>query len=257
MPYATIKGIQLFYDSLGEGRDDQPPILLIHGSTVTGQIDWGKIAPRLAARYRVFIPDCRGHGKSEGTHTYSFRELADDMAVFIREMGYEKAHIIGHSNGGNVALVMLVETPEVVKTAVLQAANAYVTPYLIDREPVVMDPDYYARNNPGEVELMIKAHGNMHGEEYWRELLTRTMKEIISEPNYTKEILARVDRPALVIMGSDDKVNAPDRHAQFIAENIPGAELWIPEKTGHNVHLEHPAEWISRVLDFLQRRGQA
>jgi len=257
MPYATIKGIKLFYNSLGADSDDQSPIILIHGSTITGQIDWADIAPRLAASYRVFIPDCRGHGKSEGTHTYSFRELADDIAVFIRKMGYEKAHIIGHSNGGNVALVMLVEYPEVVKAAVLQASNAYVTPYLIKREPVVMDPEYYARNNPGEVELMIKAHGHKHGEDYWRELLTLTMKEIITEPNYTKEILARVNRATFVVMGSDDKVNAPDRHAQFIAENIPGAELWIPEKTGHNVHVEHPDEWISRVLDFLQRRGQA
>jgi pimeloyl-ACP methyl ester carboxylesterase len=56
-------------------------------------------------------------------------------------------------------------------------------------------------------------------------------------------------------MGSEDKVNAPDRHAQYIAGNIPGAELWIPEKTGHNVHMEHPDEWVAKVLDFLQRRG--
>ena len=257
MPYATIKGIKLFYNSLGAESDDQSPIILIHGSTVTGQIDWGEIAPRLAARYRVFIPDCRGHGKSEGTHTYSFRELADDMTVFIQKMGYEKAHLIGHSNGGNVALVTLVEHPEVVQTAVLQAANAYVTPYLVEREPVVMDPEYYVQNNPDDVITMKAAHGPKHGAEYWRELLTITMKEIISEPNYTQETLARVNRPSMVIMGSDDSVNAPDRHAQFIAENIPGAELWIPEKTGHNVHLEHPDEWITKVLDFLHRRGKA
>jgi pimeloyl-ACP methyl ester carboxylesterase len=68
--------------------------------------------------------------------------------------------------------------------------------------------------------------------------------------------LAKVRRPTFVIMGSEDKVNAPDRHAQFIAENIPGAELWIPENTGHNVHLERPAEWTVKVLDFLLRRGR-
>ncbi len=83
-----------------------------------------------------------------------------------------------------------------------------------------------------------------------------TMKEIITEPNYTMQTLSQVERPTLVIMGSDDRVNAPDRHAQFIAENIPNAELWIPEKTGHNVHMELPDEWIKKVLDFLNRRGQ-
>jgi pimeloyl-ACP methyl ester carboxylesterase len=255
MPSIHVNGINLHYDSLGKNEGNRTPILLVHGSTITGQIDWGDVAPRLATHYEVLIPDCRGHGKSDGTHTYSFLELAGDMVELVRKMGYEKAHIIGHSNGGNVALVTLVEHPDVVQTAVIQAANAYVTPYLRDREPVVLDPDYYLSHNPNDVALMRSAHGPKHGDDYWRELLTLTMKEIISEPNYTTEILSKVNRPTLVIMGSDDKVNAPDRHAQFIAENIPNSELWIPEKTGHNVHLEMPDKWIAKVLDFLHRRG--
>jgi len=36
---------------------------------------------------------------------------------------------------------------------------------------------------------------------------------------------------------------------------VPNAELWIPEHTGHNVHLERKDEWIAKVLDFLKRRG--
>ena len=62
-------------------------------------------------------------------------------------------------------------------------------------------------------------------------------------------------RPVLVIQGANDRVNAPGRHAQFIAENIPGAELWLPEGVAHNVHRERPDEWLTRVLDFYQRRG--
>jgi 3-oxoadipate enol-lactonase len=82
-----------------------------------------------------------------------------------------------------------------------------------------------------------------------------TMKEIISEPNYSPADLQRVNRPTLVIMGTEDKVNAPDCHAQYIAENIPGAELWIPEGIGHTVHKEVPDLWLEKVLDFLERRG--
>jgi len=256
MPYAEVNGIQIYYEAFGEDRQGYLPIVLIHGSTITGALDWKDIAPRLATLYRVLVPDCRGHGKSEGTHTYSFRELAGDTAAFIRKVGYDRAHLIGHSNGGNVALVTLLEHPEVTQSAVLQAANAYVTPYLIEREPVVLAPDRYARNNPEEVRQMIAVHGPRHGEDYWRELLTMTMKEIISEPNYAPEDFHRVRRPVFVIMGAEDTVNAPDRHAQFIAGNIAGAELWIPERTGHNVHHERTDEWIEKVLDFLQRRGQ-
>ena len=53
-------------------------------------------------------------------------------------------------------------------------------------------------------------------------------------------------KPTLVIMGANDSVNAPDEHAQYIANNIPDAELWIPEKTGHNVHLERNAKGMDR-----------
>jgi pimeloyl-ACP methyl ester carboxylesterase len=46
------------------------------------------------------------------------------------------------------------------------------------------------------------------------------------------------------------------RHAQYLAENIPGAELWLPEGVRHNVHMERPDEWLERVVGFLKRRGK-
>ena len=80
--------------------------MLIHGSTIDSHTDWDSIAPDLAGGYKVFAPDCRGHGRSNNPcMSYSFKELADDVAAFVHAMGYERAHIIGHSNGGNVALV--------------------------------------------------------------------------------------------------------------------------------------------------------
>jgi pimeloyl-ACP methyl ester carboxylesterase len=258
MPTIEINNANIYYQAYG---DDQPghahaPIVLIHGSTVDSHTDWDSIAPELAKRYRVFAPDCRGHGRSNNPRmSYSFKELADDVATFVRTMGYERAHIIGHSNGGNVALVTLLEHPEVVQTCIPQAANAYVTRYLTEREPKVFDPDRVAREAPDWMNEMIALHDQVNGKEYWRDLLWLTMKEIISEPNYSPAELARVEKPTFVIMGAEDTVNAPDEHAQYIANSIPNAELWIPEKTGHNVHLERREEWLAKVLNFLERRG--
>ena len=256
MPYIEINDAKIHFQEYGEGRTDQSPIVLIHGSTVDSLTDWETIAPALARHHLVFTPDCRGHGRSNNPLTsYSFKELAGDVVAFVRAMGYEKAHIIGHSNGGNVALVTLMEHPEVVQTCIPQAANAYVTRYLIEREPGVFDPDRVGREVPEWRDEMIALHGEANGTEYWRDMLWLTMKEIISEPNYAPSELARVERPVLVIMGADDPVNAPDEHAQYIASHIPDAELWIPENTGHNVHMERTEEWIDKVLDFLKRRG--
>ncbi len=256
MTMLEINGAEIYYDAYGKDQPGKAPIVLIHGSTVTGQRDWGLVAPLLGREYRVIVPDCRGHGKSSNPrHSYSFKEMADDTRALIQALGYRKAHIIGHSNGGNVALVTLLEHPEVVQSAVVQAANAYVSADLVEKEPRLFDPARVALEAPGWQDEMIALHGQTHGAEYWRELLQLTVREIISEPNYTAEDLAKVQTPTLVIQGANDRVNAPGRHAQFIAENIPDAEAWIPEGIGHNVHDELLLEWVKRVLNFLQRRG--
>jgi pimeloyl-ACP methyl ester carboxylesterase len=258
LPFVEINGASIYYETFGSDRSDRAPIVLIHGSTITGRTDWHAIAPLLAdgAQRRVIVPDSRGHGQSSNPNlSYSFKEMAADTVALIRALDYERAHIIGHSNGGNVALVTLLEHPEVVQTCIPQAANAYVSQFLIDREPAVFDPERVAREAPSWMNEMIALHGPTHGSDYWRDLLRLTLREIITEPNYTPVDLAQVQRPVLVIQGAHDAVNAPDRHAQFIAQHIPDAELWIPPAVAHNVHLEIPLEWLARVLDFLKRRG--
>jgi pimeloyl-ACP methyl ester carboxylesterase len=193
MPYVEINDARIFYREYGKDDSERIPIVLIHGSTVDSRTDWETIAPALGKHYRVFTPDCRGHGRSNNPHTsYSFRELAADVAAFVRRMGYERAHIIGHSNGGNVALVTLMEHPDVVQTCIPQAANAYVTRFLVEREPKVFDPDHVEREVPEWRDEMIALHGEVNGKDYWRDMLWLTMKEIISEPSYSPFELRRV-----------------------------------------------------------------
>ena len=99
MAYVEINGANIYYQAYGDDKPHRPPIVLIHGSTIDSHTDWDSVAPELARHYPVFAPDCRGHGHSNNPHmSYSFRELADDVAAFVRSMGYEKAHVIGHSD---------------------------------------------------------------------------------------------------------------------------------------------------------------
>ena len=256
MPFIEVNGTKLFYETFGEDHPGRAPIVLIHGSTNTGRSDWSLVAPLLGREYRVIVPDCRGHGLSPNLNmTYSFKEMADDTAALVKALGYPRAHIIGHSNGGNVALVTLVEHPEIVQTAIPQAANAWVSPDLIEKEPRLFAPERVRRERPEWMNEMIALHSSVHGTDYWRILLQLTVKEIISEPNYTPEDLGKVSRPTLAIQGQNDSVNAPYQHAQFIAQHIPEAELWVPPGIGHNVHLDILYEWVERVLGFLKRRG--
>jgi pimeloyl-ACP methyl ester carboxylesterase len=250
---AEIRGAKIHFETFGESAPKRDPILLIHGSYITGLVDWGNVAPVLAREFQVIVPDCRGHGRSsDPTGRYSFREMAADVAELIRHLGFERAHVIGHSNGGNVALVTLLEHPKVVSGCVLQAANAYVSPDLVERIPTKLDPERVSREDPDLMREMIDLHSALHGPEYWKTLLHRTAQEIISEPRYTAADLAHVRQPTLVIEGAMDATNAPARHGRFIAQHIPEADLWIPDGIGHNVHTEIPDEWCVRVLEFLR-----
>jgi gamma-D-glutamyl-L-lysine dipeptidyl-peptidase len=256
MPFIQVNTANLYYETFGVDVPGRVPIVLIHGSTGTGKSNWSLVAPILARSYRVIVPDCRGHGQSENPKpSYSFKEMADDTAALIRLLGYERAHVIGHSNGGNVALVTLLEHPEVIQTAIPQAANAWVSPDLPEKEPSNFNPERVSRENPAWMNEMINLHGPTHGPDYWRHLLKMTLEETITQPNYTIQDLKRVQRPTLVIQGENDSVNAHYKHAQFIALNIPDAELWIPQGIGHNVQDEVLFSWIDKVLDFLGRRG--
>jgi pimeloyl-ACP methyl ester carboxylesterase len=257
MSYAHINGAQLYYETYGVDPPDRPrvPLLLIHGAMSTGQTDWREVAPLLARKHRVIVPDCRGHGRSTNPErTYTFREIADDLAELIRRLGYARAHIVGHSNGGNVALVLLLEYSEVVQTCTLQAANAFVSHDLLVNQDG-WDPEWLTAERPGWARELQGRHAPIHGRDYWRQLLVLTQVETLSYPNYTGADLVLAARPTLVIQGQLDRVNVPGAHGQFLARNIPEAEAWFPDGVGHDVQRVIPEAWVQHLLGFLDRRG--
>ncbi len=258
MPTIQINGADIFYETYGTLRPGQVPVLLIHGSTNIGRTTWRTVVRRLEGRHFIILPDCRGHGQSSNPNlTYSFREHAADMAALVRALGFETVHVVGHSNGGNIALLMLMEQADVTQTCVIQAGNAWVSPDLVAKEPGLFDPAFIERERPAWLRDMRELHSTVHGPDYWRDLVRLTVAEIIAEPNYRPADLAQASRPTLVIEGTEDAVNAPMKHGAFMARHIPAAELWEPEGIGHTVHEDILNEWLARVTRFWERRGNA
>lgn len=259
MDFETSSGVRLFYDVHGDPA--APPLLLIHGSTLTGRQDFvvhSDTAARFSRRYRVIVADCRGHGRSQATWTggrldYSFSQMAADMAELLRGLNAAPAFVAGHSNGGNVALFMAKEQPAVTRAAVLLAANAYIDERLRRGVPIGLDPRRIAERSPEWMNEMIDLHDRWHGNGYWRHLLDATTLETMRTPDWTQADLAGVAVPCLCVQGENDGTNAPGRHAQVLAEWLPNAELWLPAGIGHSVHWEVPDEFERRVMAFFDR----
>jgi len=97
----------------GEGR----PVLLLHGYPQT-HLCWHKVAPVLAKRYCVVVPDLRGYGDSgcppsDDDHmAYSKRTMAQDMAEVMTALGHETFAVIGHDRGSRVAYRLTLDHPE-------------------------------------------------------------------------------------------------------------------------------------------------
>jgi pimeloyl-ACP methyl ester carboxylesterase len=116
--FADVKGVRLRYLVAGDG----PPLVLVHGLSGAAS-NWIELAPQLAGRFRVLVPDLPGHGGSSplpaapGLDAY-----ADGVhALAVRE-GIERAPYVGHSMGGVVSLRLALRHPGAVSGIVLAAA---------------------------------------------------------------------------------------------------------------------------------------
>lgn len=96
---------------------DGPALLLLHGYPQTSQA-WERVAPALARRFDVIVPDLRGYGASDAPpddpmhETYSKRRMAADCVALMDALGIEQAHVMGHDRGARVAYRLALEHPD-------------------------------------------------------------------------------------------------------------------------------------------------
>ena len=114
-----MSDIHLNYVERGAGD----ALILLHGNGesldyFSGQIDF------FAKSCRVIALDTRGHGASpRGSAPFTIRQFAEDLRAFMDEKGIESAHILGFSDGGNIALSFALKYPQRVKKLILNGAN--------------------------------------------------------------------------------------------------------------------------------------
>src|SRR4051812_8416430 len=115
MPYCSVNGIKIYYEVLGEGR----PLLLIHANPFDHRL-WLYQRASFSTFFKVIAVDLRGYGRSDKpTANTSLAMMAEDVLGVCRQEGVRDAVVAGISVGGNVALQLGLEHPEIFKALVL------------------------------------------------------------------------------------------------------------------------------------------
>lgn len=226
------------------GDPSLPPLILLHGNGEDGSYFSAQMTDEsLTGRRHLIAVDSRRHGKTpRGGLPMTLRQFADDLHVFLLERGIRKADILGFSDGGNVALLFALKYPEQVDRLILNGANldpSGLVPYVY-RE--ILEEHRNAQED-------LEARDEALRQDALRRL--EYLELMMYDPALPAEELAKLQRPVLVIAGTEDLIAA--EHTRMIAESIPGAELCF--LTGsHFVAKESPEGFNEAVAAFLDLR---
>lgn len=126
---------KIAYYTWGSGE----PLVLLHGNGEDSRYFRGQI-PVFARRFRVIAVDSRGHGRSgHGACGLHFAQMADDLKTVFDALGLQRAHILGFSDGGNLAITFALRYPQQVDKLVLNGANLHM---LTGVKPAIQLPLY-------------------------------------------------------------------------------------------------------------------
>jgi pimeloyl-ACP methyl ester carboxylesterase len=257
MKHTTVNGVQLAYHDQGTGL----PLLLVHAFPLNSAM-WRPQLEALSARYRVIAPDLRGFGASElGRDAISLDLYADDLAALLDQLGAERVAFCGLSMGGYIAFAFLRRYRERIRTLILADTRAQP-----DTEEGRRNREQMARTaeeqGPGAIadqmlpRLLspsapeaLRAEVRQIIEANDRRGIAAALRAMAARPDSTP-LLATIDVPTLVIVGTEDVPTPPD-DAQRMRGAIPNSRLIEIPGAGHLTNLEQPDVFNAAVDEFL------
>ena len=247
-------------ERVGEG----PLVVFLHG--IGGnRTNWRDQLSVFARDFHAVAWDARGYGDSDDYEgPLDFGNFADDLCRVLDHFDVTRAHLVGLSMGGMIALDFATRYADRVATLTLcdslpgfthlsEAQRAEFIrlrqePLLAGKEPSDMAPAV-ARSllgkNPraGSYERLVESMSALHKQSY--------LKTIAGSANYGRKLdLESIAVPTHVVVGDEDTLTPPAMSRE-IARRIPGARLTIIEGAGHLSNIEQPEAFNRAVLDFL------
>ena len=213
-----VNDLKLSYRIGGAG----PPLLLIHGFTMTGH-EWDSFIDDFGKDYTVIVPDMPGHGESERLpRNFSFRHTAKMMFNLLDELGFDRVKGIGHSGGANTLLRMAVQQPERMEAMVLVTGAHRLSDEGREGMRTIHQADirtelqqFYQKHHPGgapQIEFILTQF--------------RTLADNYDDYSYSLEELATVSARTLLVWGDRDPFY-PLEIGVELYNAIADAAIWV------------------------------
>ena len=252
-------GIRLTYVEAGDPKGE--PLLLLHGFTDSSR-SFTTIIPYLS-RYRLLIPDQRGHGGSDAPECcYGSSQFAYDAKLFLDALDVKRAAVLGHSLGSMVAISLAAEHPDRVSKLVLVGSTALVPvkrgDWLYDNVAAMEGPldartqfarDWHPSNQPTPVDPAFAEALNAELYAIPVHVWHGVMREMAYVP--VGRHASDVKAPVLVISGGKDPL-FPAEHHQSLMKAFAGAKSEVFAELGHNPNWEQPEAVANAVLEFIE-----
>jgi pimeloyl-ACP methyl ester carboxylesterase len=222
--------IEHYYIEKGQGE----PLILLHGNGENcdyfkGQID------EFARFFHVYALDTRGHGKTpRGNAPFNIRQFADDLLGFMDSHGIDKAHLLGFSDGGNIAMVFAIKYPDRVNRLILNGANLNAKGVKASIQ-IPIEIGFKIASMFARKSLEAKQNAEM-------------LSLMVNDPNVQPVELSAIKAKTLVIAGTNDMIK--DAHTRLIAQSIPDSQL-VLIKGNHFIANKCPEAFNRAVLEFL------
>ncbi|MEO9254597.1 MAG: alpha/beta hydrolase [Tepidiformaceae bacterium] len=260
MAFATVNGIELYYEVHGRPVGEAEAIVFAHGAGGS-HLSWWQQVPYFAAKYTCVTFDHRTYGQSVdvpgGPGGAAF---TDDLRGLLDHLGIERANLVAQSMGGWTCLGLALRSPERVKRLVMadthgglrspEIAEAMKRATGLDRSgvPANVHPAAgvrMAREQPALAFLYSQMDGlnRVRSREELGALIGAT-----GSP--TAEEAAKLDLPVLFLSGEEDMV-IPPAVVEAAAKCVPGARFVQVPKAGHSVYFERPDVFNELVGGFL------
>ncbi|WP_432541806.1 alpha/beta fold hydrolase [Kineococcus sp. SYSU DK002] len=237
MPSLDLRGIPSHVETAGAGE----PLVLLHGGFCSLET-MRPIGDALADAFTVHAAERPGHGRTpdrEGPFSYDDGVL--DTLALLDALGVGRAHLVGFSDGGVIALLMAVRHPERVRSVVAISAN--LSPEGISTQDVPENSEAMARMRAEHEALSPDGPGHT------AVVLAKLVELWADQPRIPVADLAAIGVPALVVAGEHDVVDR--EHTRAIAAGIAGAREEIVAGTTHLLVVERPEEVTRLVREFL------